>query len=191
MLAGGDVALCGPRFILPRCKHFPLITDCLLLYAWAMAVSPDDVDTYLLTERLRGIASMREHNFSLIKDPKLKGQPLLVAELDELGVAIEHFCRVYLSINSSQHRQLDKLLREVSQTLDIGSVDPDEIQAIRSNLLHGSLPQAAARAKEDNVAEYVHHRLREETEKLNGLLLRLLEQMENPAGGDFRKKRAD
>src|SRR5208283_5962984 len=65
MLAGGDVALCGPRFILPRCKHFPLITDCLLLYAWAMAVSPDDVDTYLLTERLRGIASMREHNFSL------------------------------------------------------------------------------------------------------------------------------
>jgi hypothetical protein len=124
-----------------------------------MAISPDDVDKYLFAERLRGIKSMREHNLCLSEDPAAPGQSLLIAELDELGVALEHFCRLYLSVDSLRKWQLDDLLYEVSKTLDSGGADPREIQKIRSHLLHDTLPQAESlqNASENKRRNYVNN----------------------------------
>ena len=123
-----------------------------------VAISPDDVDKYLFAER-RGIKSMRKHNLCLSEDPDAPGQSLLIAELDELGVALEHFCRLYLSVDSSRKWQLDDFLHEVSKTLDIGGADQREIQKIRSHLLHGTLsrPERLQNASENKRRNYVNN----------------------------------
>ncbi len=58
------------------------------------SVTSDAVDKYLFSERLRGINSMRQHNQRLSDYPKTPGQQLLIAEIDELSNALEHFCRI-------------------------------------------------------------------------------------------------
>ncbi len=131
---------------------------------------------------------MRQHNLQLSDHPQEPGQPLLIAEIDELGIAIEHFCRLYLHIDSSADRQLPRLLRDVGGTLDTGGADPDEIQRIRSHLVHASLPQAAAFNRMSSVQQYVHEYLEPNSRKLNELLHLLLEQVVNPLTGDFSKK---
>jgi hypothetical protein len=98
-------------------------------------VAPDEVDKYLFSERLRGIPEMRRHNLQLSDHPEAPGQPLLIAEIDELGIAIEHFCRMYLRINSSDGRRIKQLLPEVSKTLNVGGADANEIDKVRSHFV--------------------------------------------------------
>ena len=65
-------------------------------------VSPNEMDAYIFAERLRGIAWLRQHNWRLLKQPGTPGPQLLIAEIDELGIALEDFCRNYLHVDSTQ-----------------------------------------------------------------------------------------
>ena len=91
-----------------------------------------------------------------------------------LSIALEHFCRIYLGVDSSENRQLPQLLRDVAVTLDTGGADPDEFQKIRSHFLHATLTQAAASNKMSSVEEYVNNQLFQDSRKLNWLLGLLL-----------------
>ena len=78
-------------------------------------VATDEVDKYLFSERLRGIAEMPRHNLQLSDHPEAPGQPLLIAEIDELGIAIEHFCRMYCGSSESLFLTIDSLAHDMAR----------------------------------------------------------------------------